>query len=115
MRADVEWLVAKALAEDTGLTCALEVPDPRPDEFVSVELTGGTGSRFKRDVTLAVQSWAQTRVRAAEIAMEVEDACLLLVRLPQVFRSVPTETYRFPDPDSAQERYQTTLELTICD
>lgn len=115
MRADVERLVASALAELTGYECVLEVPDPRPTEFVSVELTGGSGQHFAREPTLAVQAWAPTRKRASEMAMDVEAACLRLVSLPQVFRAVPSGTYRFPDPDSGQARYQTTLELTICD
>lgn len=115
MRADAERLVAAHLAGALGVTCVLEVPPKRPEEFVTVELTGGSGSRHTRDVTLAVQSWAQTRKQAAGLAMSVEEACLTLTDEPQVFSAVPTQTYRFPDPDSKQERYQTTLEMTICD
>ena len=112
---DIERTVAKRLMAETGVKAVLEVPAKRPEEFISVELTGSTGSRFTQRRTLAVQSWAKTRRRAAEISGLVEQAVPALEDEPEVFSPVATATYRFPDPDSEQERYQTTVELTVCE
>lgn len=112
---DVERVVAQRLMGATGIKAVLEVPEERPDEFISVEMTGGTGDRFIRQASLAVQSWAQTRQRAAEIARLVEQATPCLTEEPNIFRAVANGTYRWPDPDSRQARYQTNVELTICE
>lgn len=112
---DVERVVAKRLMDSTGIRTVLEVPEERPEEFVSVEMTGGGGDRFIRTASLAVQSWAQTRQRAAEISRLVEAAIPDLADEPNIFRAVATGSYRWPDPDSGQPRYQTNVELTICE
>lgn len=112
---DVERAVAARLMGATGIRAFLEVPEQRPLEFISVELVGTGGGRFVRTATLAVQSWARTRRRAAEIAGMVESAVYGLTDEDAVFGATPTSTYRWPDPDSGQERYQTTVELTVCE
>ena len=113
---DVERVVAQRLMGATGIKAVLEVPEDRPAEFISVEMTGGTRERLCiQHASLAVQSWAQTRQRAAEIARLVEQAAPGLTEEPNIFRAVANGTYRWPDPDSRQARYQTNVELTICE
>lgn len=113
---DVERVVARRLMGATGIKAVLEVPEDRPAEFISVEMTGGTREKLCiQHASLAVQSWAQTRQRAAEIARLVEQAAPGLTEEPNVFRAVANGTYRWPDPDSGQARYQTNVELTICE
>lgn len=112
---EVERVVAERLAELVGVPAVLEVPDERPAEMISVELTGSSGTRHLRQVTLAVQSWAQTRRRAAEIAAAVERAVPDLADVPDIMGATVAGTYRWPDPDSRQPRYQSTVELTVCE
>lgn len=112
---DIERVAAQRLMEATGVKAVLEVQKHRPAEFISVEMTGGSGDRFIRTASLAVQSWARTRKRAAEIASLVEAAVQDIADEPNVFRAVASGTYRWPDPDSGHERYQTNVELTICE
>lgn len=112
---DIERTVAQRLNGSTGFEVYIEVPDPRPDEFITVELTGGQAQRFIKTPTLAIQSWAQTRKRAYEMAQIVEQACIDLVDESNIFTAQPSGTYRWPDPESRQARYQMTLDLTICE
>lgn len=112
---DVERTVASRISASIGVDAYLEVPRERPDEFVTVELSSTSGGRFVREAVLAVQSWAATRRRAAEIASLVESAVYNLVDEPEIFDAVPANTYRWPDEESRRERYQTTVELTICE
>lgn len=112
---DIERVVAKALMESTGFKTFAEVPIERPDEFITVELTGTGGNRFARSCFLAVQSWAQTRKDAEALSELVEDAICDLDEHPNIFNPMVTGTYRFPDPDSNQSRYQTNLELMLCE
>ena len=79
---DVERTVASRISASIGVDAYLEVPRERPDEFVTVELSSTSGGRFVREAVLAVQSWAATRRRAAEIASLVESAVYNLVDEP---------------------------------
>ena len=112
---DIERVAAQRLMDSTGIKAVLEVPAERPDEFISVEMTGGSGDRFTRSAALAVQSWAKTRRRAAEIARLVEEAVPDIADEPNVFRAVANGSYRWPDPESGHERYQTNVEITVCE
>lgn len=112
---DIERVAAQRLMDATGIKAVLEVPKSRPSEFISVEMTGGSGDRFVRTASLAVQSWAKTRKRAAEIARLVEEATPDIADEPNVFRAVANGSYRWPDPDSGHKRYQTNVELTVCE
>ena len=112
---DIERVAAQRLMDSTGIKAVLEVPAERPDEFISVEMTGGSGDRFTRSASLAVQSWAKTRRRAAEIARLVEEAVPDIADEPNVFRAVANGSYRWPDPEAGHERYQTNVEITVCE
>lgn len=112
---DVERAVARRLAEATGIRAFVEVPERRPDEFVSVEMVAGGGGRFVSRPTLAVQSWARTRRRAAEIAAMVERAVPGLADEENVFAASSGGSRRWPDPSSGQARYQTAVKLAVCE
>lgn len=114
---DVERVAARRLSAATGIRAVLEVPDDRPEEFLSVELTGGFGDYLgvAHECQLAVQAWAGTRERAASMARRLEQAAYLLDEEPNIFAPSVSALYRFPDPDSGQERYQLTVELTVCE
>lgn len=117
MRADVEAAAGRLLAAAAGVRCFLEVPPDRPAEFISVELTGSSadGLGVRTEAQLAVQSWAPTRRRAREIASAVEAAVPSISGEPWAFSARASSTYRFPDPASRTPRYQTTVELVICE
>ena len=49
---DIERVAAQRLMDATGIKAVLEVPKRRPSEFISVEMTGGSGDRFMRTASL---------------------------------------------------------------
>lgn len=110
---DIERYVANKLHEITGITAVLEVPEDRPEEFVSVELNGSPGERFIKNASLTIQSWAKTRRRAADVAATVEKALRQLIAYDEIFGVSKINTYRWPDPESRHQRYQTTVNLTV--
>lgn len=112
---DWERECAKIIAKETGIKTVLEVPENRPEEFISLELVGTDGAMFNPKYSFAIQSWAKTRIRAAEISRMVELAVYELDENEALFSPGVDGTYRFPDPDSRQERYQTTIHVTVCE
>lgn len=112
---DVERMVAQRLMDETGIEAVLDVPADTPSEFISVSQTGSSRSGCINRVQLVAQSWAKTRRRAAEIAEAVEHAVPSLMDEECVFEATCGDTYRWDDPDSRQRRYQTNVNVTICE
>lgn len=111
---DVERMVAQRLMDETGIEAVLDVPADRPSEFISVSQTD-LAAAAASTVQLVAQSWAKTRRRAAEIAEAVEHAVPSLMDEECVFEATCGDTYRWDDPDSRQRRYQTNVNVTICE
>lgn len=93
----------------------IDVPETRPAEFYSLELTGTTTahSGALATSTIAVQCWAATRGRARELF----DA--LAAKLPSIcYASGPIGSatldggYRFDDIESGTPRYQALIQIT---
>lgn len=85
-----------------------DVPNPRPDYFITVERTGGGDLEKDIDLpTVAVQSWSPTRYEASLLSKDV-DALLLDMpgEVEDVMNCERDTLYNFPDPDSKTARYQ---------
>lgn len=52
------------------------VPPNRPESFITVGRTGGGGDQHTLQVTLAIQCWAPTRLKAALLAEQVRGLML---------------------------------------
>lgn len=108
---DIEQALVEWLPDKLGVPCSAEVPDPRPDAFVTVERTGGGSSLGVDRPFLAVQAWGASAAEASELALSARDALVLdSWEIPEVCRCTVSGVYRFPDPDSRQARYQLDVE-----
>ena len=90
-----------------GATAYPDVPRKRPADFVVVERTGGPrGEGGTFEPMLDIQCWAETRSRAAQLALRVEDA---IGELPASVENVAgadvTSTFRDRDLESGTPRY----------
>ena len=97
-----------------GLPAYGDVPANRPDEFITVERTGGAKGKILDAGTYAVQVWATTRSRAASLADKT--AAYLNTEAPQrpeIAAVNVASAYNFPDPDSRTPRYQLTVSLSL--
>lgn len=113
---DAERAVARALGSMTGLPAYLEVPSGAPDDFLTVEQTGGgQAGPGVSDVELDVDCWGASRLRAREIAASVESLVPELAGLPGLFGPQATNTYRMRDPDTGRARYVVQVSVRVCD
>lgn len=111
---DIEREIVAYLTERLDCTAYAEVPNPRPERFVTVERTGGTQDIYGAIdyPSVAVQSWEATRARAQALADEVDGLMLAMpLDIENVMGSDRNSLYNFPDPDSGQSRYQGIYEL----
>ena len=98
-----EWVPKKL-----GVPCSSQVPNPRPDRFITVERTGGGYTLGRDNPYLAVQAWGTSEADAYALALRARDAFATDLReeVPQVCSSEVDGLYNFPDPDGRQARYQ---------
>lgn len=95
-----------------GVPCRVEVPSVRPDQFITIERTGGSCSRGVDRPNLAVQCWAESMAEAYALALMCREVLIDLPEsVPQVCKSDVTTVYDFPDPDSDMRRFQLSVEL----
>lgn len=102
----VGWLAS------LGHRASADVPNPMPDEFVTVERTGGGASDWIDRPLVAVQAWALTPERAEALANSVR-LSLLTTAPPAGIHSVRANTgpYKFYDPETRRPRYQLVLDV----
>lgn len=115
---DIEAVVARRLAAYTGVPAFPDVPakDDAPDEFLTVEQTGGGGT-YMDAVRLDVDCWAlpNQRKRAQAIAGQVRAAVPDLDEEPNVFHPEAEGCYRMNDPDTGRARYVVGVSLWVCE
>src|SRR5262245_14737009 len=120
--ADVEALLVPYLHDQLNLfgwpdvPVATRVPNPRPDEFVRVMVTGGTQRHIVADApTVVVEAWALTEVRASELATLCRGLVYAIDTIGGVQFYRPETASRpqnLPDPDSNHVRYTATYSLS---
>lgn len=97
-----------------GVSAYGDVPEQRPETFVTIERTGGKATHYSQQLLLAVGCWHISRAKAAALAEQVAQ---LLIHAPAHAPSLAATTvasiYNLPDPDSGQARYQLTATATI--
>lgn len=110
---DVEGEVV-AWLRSRGLRAFADVPRKRPDEFVTVERTGGgAGEGAALDLPMVVvQSWAPTRARASALSREA-DAAMLDLPDHCDWASACERNAIYNYPDEASPRYQAVYDL-VC-
>ena len=113
MTPDVEALVLKIL-QGIG-DVSTKVPNPRPDEFVRVSLAVGSGDDFLDSVSVIVEAWAPTTVRASLLARDarrrLHDARFDVVDGWQIYGI--NAAYPACYPDEVSERYQFLANLRV--
>ncbi len=114
---DAEALVISWINDHPDLPEAFgEVPRDRPDQFVSVERTGGPRDLHRDVPTLAVQAWAKSAGEASALANLISAAAQhgqsALKYHPRVARLDIPNMYRFPG-EGSEPRYQLVMELVV--
>ncbi|MBQ9005360.1 MAG: hypothetical protein IJ092_03185 [Atopobiaceae bacterium] len=110
---DAEAHVIAYLSEALGVRVSADVPPDRPDELVTVEQLGAQygDHALIGHPSLAIQSWAPTRYRAAELARGVHEAMMALpLAGGPVTHVSPSGPYNFPTRE--HPRYQAAYTLT---
>ncbi len=108
----IEAIVIQYLDGLDGLTAYAERPENPPGEYLLIEKTGGRMENQIRTAMIAVQSYADSLLRAAEINCCVEEAMLGITDLRNISRCRLNSSYNYTDTESKKYRYQAVFDLT---
>lgn len=101
--------------DNAGLDAPLymEIPENPPDEFYILENTGQSMRDQVRTTTMAVQSYAQSMERAADLAYEIDEVILETLQVLDDVAGVRLNSlYNFTDQSTKQYRYQGVYVIT---
>lgn len=90
----------------------LDIPADPPDEYVVIDKTGGSQTNWLNSATIAVQSYARSRYRAAVINEEVKTAMQSIVILKEIAGCHLSSDYNFTNTATKWNRYQAVFEIT---
>lgn len=97
----------------TKLDCPVLPEKPkRPfGKMVFVERTGGRG-RFIKESTVAIQSYDDSMLKAAELDEMVKELMFGITEIPDITHIELNATYNFTDTTTKEHRYQSVFDLT---
>lgn len=103
---DIVSFVIERIACKTGLPVACEVPEKRPDRFVTVYRDGGGRREHVDNPTLTIQTWGTSDVDAYTLALQVRDIMERLTFTCEVSDVSCTSIRVSNDPKDGHHRYE---------
>ena len=88
-----------------------ERPEDPPEEYLIIERTGGGYTNHISRAVIAVQSYADSLLRAAQINEAVEAAMQDITDIENISRCSLNSSYNFTDTASKKYRYQAVFDI----
>lgn len=107
----IESIVLDYLNKTLDVPAYMETPEDKPEEYVLVEKTGSSVENFICSATLALQSYAQSLLKAAELNEKVKVAMDGIIILDDISKSKLNTDYNFTDTTKKEYRYQAVYDL----
>lgn len=108
----IEKTILDHLNNVLNVPAYMERPEGPPDRYVLIEKTGSGKRNHICDATIAVQSYAPTLFRAAELNEEVKEAMEAAIELDNICRVNLNSDYNFTNTAMKQYRYQAVFDIT---
>ena len=110
---DIEETIITWLNSHLIIDAYADVPNPRPDSFITVErVGGGIDSVIISRPRVAIQCWSTSRAAAASLAYEVAEELKEMVCETDISKVEINSLYNFPDETGNNARYQLVVNLT---
>ena len=109
----IEKTVLKYLSEKlVDIPVYVEHKKQDPQTFVIIEKTGSSRENYINRSTFAIQSYAPSMLKAAELNETVKDLMDDIVALDEIVRSEINTDYNYTDTTKKQYRYQAVYDIT---
>lgn len=107
----IEKTVIQYLSEVQTVPVYAEVPTEPPTEFIVVEKTSGGRNNHINDSSIAIQSYSNTMLGAADLNELMKGYMLSLVSLSEVSRVILNSDYNYTDTSTKRYRYQAVYDI----
>ena len=97
---------------ELSATVYAEIPATRPSKFFVLEKTGSSMDNHITRSTFAIQSYAPSMLKAAELNETVKNLMDDIVALDEIVRSEINTDYNYTDTTKKQYRYQAVYDIT---
>lgn len=108
----IELTIYNYLKSALGTPVYFEIPEDAPEQFVLLEKTGSSRNNRIDSATFAIQSYAETMYKAAQLNDRVKAAMDAMPYTENVGRVALNSDYNYTDTTSKRYRYQAVYDLT---
>lgn len=108
----IENVILNYLSDHLDVPVSMEVPKTMPSAFVVIEKTSAGRTNYIDSSTLAIQSYGDSLLQAAELSSQVKDAMYNSIQLNEVSRCELNSEYNYTDESIKKYRYQAVFDLT---
>lgn len=108
----IENYLIEHIEANTETPVYVFVPEVMPNEFFVIDRTGTARDNHIETVTVAIQSYARTAERAAELIEEMVEIMDTLTDGPGVSACRLDNVYMFTDTTRNRPRYQAVFDIT---
>ena len=109
----IETTVLDYLTGKLDVPVYMEEPEKPPQSYVVIEKTGSSKENYICSAMLALQSYGETLLQAAELNEQVKVAMDDIVELDLVSRAELNTDYNFTDTQTKRYRYQAVYDLVF--
>ena len=102
----IEKTVLKFLNERMTVPAYMEEPEEQPESYLIIEKTAGGKNNGLQTATMAIQSYAPTMEKAAELNEELKAIMEDIANQNPVSRAKLNSDYNFTDTATRRYRYQ---------
>lgn len=107
----IEKTIIKFLTENYDVPVFAEVPTTPPKRFIVIEKTSGGRTNHVNRSTVAVQTYGENLLDAAEMSDDLKTWMFLLVSDPTVSAVVLNSEYNYTDTTTKRYRYQSIYDI----
>lgn len=108
----IDITILNYLEKELSVPIFMEKPsEDKPKEYVILDRTGSSRTNHLPTVTIAFQSYADSKHQAALLNERLKRAIENLVKLPEIRGITLNGDYPFPDVSTKQYRYQAVYEI----
>lgn len=108
----VELVIYEYLKNELNVPVYMEKPNNPPDAYVIIEKTSSGGSKFVRNASIAVQSYADSMYNAASLNETVKETMLDAISEDDIVRVELNTDYIYTDQSTKKYRYQAVFDVT---
>lgn len=107
----IEKIVLDYLSETLEYPVYMEEPDDKPERYYLLEKTGGGARNHIYTATMAIQSYAERMVYAAQMNETLKTAMEDIIALDDIGSCRLNSDYNFTDTTTKRYRYQAVYDL----